>query len=145
MTLGNFILPLIILTCLSCARKEDNSQIKTVLREFDETIDNRQRFENETQVKIARLKEELTKADSPEYRIDLYSSLFEQYKNYQYDSAFVYAKLMEKYAFRENPGEPAGENGSYGIYKAKAQIALLYCFKSVGFFNEACDVIRTRD
>ena len=105
MTLGNFILPLIILTCLSCARKEDNSQIKTVLRELDETIDNRQRFENETQVKIARLKEELTKADSPEYRIDLYSSLFEQYKNYQYDSAFVYAKLMEKYAFRENPGK----------------------------------------
>ena len=60
MTLGNFILPLIILTCLSCAREQDNSQIKTVLRELDETIDNRQRFENETQVKIARLKEERT-------------------------------------------------------------------------------------
>ena len=145
MTLGNFILPLIILTCLSCAREEDNSQIKTVLRELDETIDNRQRFENETQLKISRLKEELARTDSSVCRFDLYSALFEQYKNYQYDSAFVYAKLMEKSAFRENPCGEAGKCGSGSIYKAKAQIALLYCFKSVGFFNEACDVIRTFD
>ena len=52
---------------------------------------------------------------------------------------------MEKSAFRENPCGEAGKCGSGSIYKAKAQIALLYCFKSVGFFNEACDVIRTFD
>ncbi|MGM9745071.1 MAG: DUF6377 domain-containing protein [Candidatus Cryptobacteroides sp.] len=52
---------------------------------------------------------------------------------------------MEKSAFRENSCGEAGKCGSGSIYKAKAQIALLYCFKSVGFFNEACDVIRTFD
>lgn len=145
MTLRNFILSLIIPVCLSCAKDQNNYQLKTVLRELDETIDNRQRFENETQLKISRLKEELARTDSSECRFDLYSALFEQYKNYQYDSAFVYAKLMEKSAFRENPCGEAGKCGSGSIYKAKAQIALLYCFKSVGFFNEACDVIRTFD
>lgn len=143
MTLRNFILSLIIPVCLSCAKDQNNYQLKTVLRELDETIDNRQRFENETQLKISRLKEELARTDSSGCRFDLYSALFEQYKNYQYDSAFVYAKLMEKSAFRENPCGEAGKCGSGSIYKAKAQIALLYCFKSVGFFNEACDVIRT--
>ena len=145
MTLRNFILSLIIPVCLSCAKDQNNYQLKTVLRELDETIDNRQRFENETQLKISRLKEELARTDSSGCRFDLYSALFEQYKNYQYDSAFVYAKLMEKSAFRENPCGEAGKCGSSSIYKAKAQIALLYCFKSVGFFNEACDVIRTFD
>ena len=145
MTLRNFILSLIIPVCLSCAKDQNNYQLKTVLRELDETIDNRQRFENETQLKISRLKEELARTDSSVCRFDLYSALFEQYKNYQYDSAFVYAKLMEKSAFRENPCGEAGRCGSGSIYKAKAQIALLYCFKSVGFFNEACDVIRTFD
>ena len=145
MTLRNFILSLIIPVCLSCAKDQNNYQLKTVLRELDETIDNRQRFENETQLKISRLKEELARTDSSGCRFDLYSALFEQYKNYQYDSAFVYAKLMEKSAFRENPCGEAGKCGSGSIYKAKAQIALLYCFKSVGFFNEACDVIRTFD
>ena len=145
MTLRNFILSLIIPVGLSCAKDQNNYQLKTVLRELDETIDNRQRFENETQLKISRLKEELARTDSSGCRFDLYSALFEQYKNYQYDSAFVYAKLMEKSAFRENPCGEAGKCGSGSIYKAKAQIALLYCFKSVGFFNEACDVIRTFD
>ena len=145
MTLRNFILSLIIPVCLSCAKDQNNYQLKTVLRELDETIDNRQRFENETQLKISRLKEELARTDSSGCRFDLYSALFEQYKNYQYDSAFVYAKLMEKSAFRENSCGEAGKCGSGSIYKAKAQIALLYCFKSVGFFNEACDVIRTFD
>ena len=145
MTLRNFILSLIIPVCLSCAKDQNNYQLKTVLRELDETIDNRQRFENETQLKISRLKEELARTDSSGCRFDLYSALFEQYKNYQYDSAFVYAKLMEKSAFRENPCGEAGKCGSGSIYKAKAQIALLYCFKSVGFCNEACDVITTFD
>ena len=141
----DFMLLLLLLVCLACTKEGENNRIRTVLRELDETIDNRQRFENETQIKIVRLKEELAKEGSPEYRIDLYSALFEQYKNYQYDSAFVYAKLMERQAFLENPDGSAGKDGSGSIYKAKAQIALLYCFKSVGFFNEACDVIRTFD
>ena len=141
----DFMLLLLLLVCLACTKEGENNRIRTVLRELDETIDNRQRFENETQIKIVRLKEELAKEGSPEYRIDLYSALFEQYKNYQYDSAFVYAKLMERQAFLENPDGSAGKDGSGSIYKAKAQIALLYCFKSVGFFNEACEVIRAFD
>lgn len=126
-----FILVLSLLACLSCSKK--NEMIEPVLRELDEAIDHRQRYENEKQVRIERLKEGLSETSDSHNKIEFYSALFDQYKNYQYDSAFVYAKLLEKYAFEE---------GSNETYKAKAQVALLHCFKSVGFFNEAVDVIR---
>lgn len=126
------ILLVAMLACLSCSKK--NGMIEPVLRELDETIAHRQRYEDEKQVRIAYLKRGLSESTSPQARIELYSALFDQYKNYQYDSAFVYAKLLEKAAFDEDSNES---------HKAKAQIALLHCFKSVGFFNEAVDVIRS--
>ena len=62
----DFMLLLLLLVCLACTKEGENNRIRTVLRELDETIDNRQRFENETQIKIVRLKEELAKEGSPE-------------------------------------------------------------------------------
>ena len=117
---------LVLLTCLSCSSR--NEKIDSILLELDRTIDNRGSYEQEKLQKIARLKEELARADEPIARMEYYSALFDQYKNYQYDSAFVYAKLLEQSAV--------------GEYKAKAQIALLHCFKSVGFFYEAVEVIK---
>ena len=117
---------LLVLSFLSCSGR--NEQIDSILQELDRTIDNRWRYEQEKLQKIDRLKEELAKTDEPLVRMEYYSALFDQYKNYQYDSAFVYAKLREQSAVDE--------------YKAKAQIALLHCFKSVGFFYEAVEVIK---
>ena len=117
---------LFLLSFFSCSSR--NEKMDSILLELDRTIDNRWRYEQEKLQKIARLKEELAKADEPLARMEYYSALFDQYKNYQYDSAFVYAQLLEKTAV--------------GEYKAKAQIALLHCFKSVGFFYEAVEVIK---
>lgn len=117
---------LFLLSFFSCTSR--NEKMDSILLELDRTIDNRWRYEQEKLQKIARLKEELAKADEPLARMEYYSALFDQYKNYQYDSAFVYAQLLEKTAV--------------GEYKAKAQIALLHCFKSVGFFYEAVEVIK---
>ena len=117
---------LLVLSFLSCSGR--NEQIDSILQELDRTIDSRWRYEQEKLQKIDRLKEELAKTDEPLVRMEYYSALFDQYKNYQYDSAFVYAKLLEQSAV--------------GEYKAKAQIALLHCFKSVGFFYEAVEVIK---
>ena len=125
---------MVLLAGLSCSKK--NEMIEPALKELDETIDNRQRFESEKQDRIARLKKDLSETRDVHKRTELYSSLFDQYKNYQYDSAFVYAKLLEKSALQE---------GGKVEYRAKAQVALLHCFKSVGFFNEAVDVIRAFD
>ena len=125
---------LVVQACLSCSKV--NGTIDSALKELDETIATRQRFESEKQLKISRLKEGLSKAENSLVKAEYYSALFDQYKNYQYDSAFVYAKLLESFASGPN-ATPA--------YRAKAQIALLHCFKSVGFFNEAVDVIREFD
>lgn len=131
---SGFILLLVLLAGLSCSKKDQ--MIEPVLKELDETIDNRQLFENEKQESIARLKRDLLETRDSHKRTEIYCSLFDEYKNYQYDSAFVYAKLIEKSALQES-GEVE--------YRAKAQVALLHCFKSVGFFNEAVDVIRAFD
>ena len=131
---SGFILLLVLLAGLSCSKKDQ--MIEPVLKELDETIDNRQLFENEKQESIARLKRDLLETRDAHKRTEIYCSLFDEYKNYQYDSAFVYAKLIEKSALQES-GEVE--------YRAKAQVALLHCFKSVGFFNEAVDVIRAFD
>jgi len=131
---SGFILLLVLLAGLSCSKK--NQMIEPVLKELDETIDNRQLFENEKQESIARLKRDLLETRDAHKRTEIYCSLFDEYKNYQYDSAFVYAKLIEKSALQES-GKVE--------YRAKAQVALLHCFKSVGFFNEAVDVIRAFD
>ena len=125
---------LVVQACLSCSKV--NGAIDPALKELDETIATRQRFESEKQLRISRLKEGLSKAENSLVKAEYYSALFDQYKNYQYDSAFVYAKLLESFASGPN-ATPA--------YRAKAQIALLHCFKSVGFFNEAVDVIREFD
>ena len=131
---SGFILLLVLLAGLSCSKK--NQMIEPVLKGLDETIDNRQLFENEKQESIARLKRDLLETRDAHKRTEIYCSLFDEYKNYQYDSAFVYAKLIEKSALQES-GKVE--------YRAKAQVALLHCFKSVGFFNEAVDVIRAFD
>lgn len=128
------ILVLAIIVGLSCSK--ENEMIEPVLRELDETIDHRQQYENEKQVRIAHLKDVLSETKDPHTRIELYSALFDQYKNYQYDSAYVYAKLL---------GQAAIDGESNETSEAKAQIALLHCFKSVGYFNEAVDVIRSFD
>ena len=99
-----FFIPVALLV-LSCAKP--NEKIEPVLRELDETIDNRQRFENEKQDRIARLKKDLQETDNIHKRTELYYSLFDQYKNYQYDSAFVYAKLLEKNAETLHQGSVA--------------------------------------
>ncbi len=126
------ILAWVLLTCLSCSVK--NESIEPVLRELDDMIDNRPRFEQAKLNRIQMLKKNLSGTVDHLKRMDLYSSLFEQYKNYQSDSAFVYAKLLEK-----------GAEKSGAEYRARAQVALLHCFKSVGFFKEAVDVIRAFD
>ena len=55
---SGFILLLVLLAGLSCSKK--NEMIEPALKELDETIDNRQRFESEKQDRIARLKKDLS-------------------------------------------------------------------------------------
>ena len=66
---------LVVQACLSCSKV--NGTIDPALKELDETIATRQRFESEKQLKISRLKEGLSKAENSLVKAEYYSALFD--------------------------------------------------------------------
>lgn len=104
--------------------------ILEILGELDKTIDRREQFSGQKERRIMNIKEQLA-SDTLRDRFVLYHRLFDEYRYYQYDSAYVYARKLETLAVKSGRLEE----------KAIAESALLFCFKSVGFFNEATDVI----
>ncbi|MFC4677046.1 DUF6377 domain-containing protein [Dysgonomonas termitidis] len=68
-------------------------------------------------------------------KLNVYNSLFDEYKSYKYDSAFVYAKKTLDIANRISD-----ENS---IILAKRNIA--FCYLSSGLFKEASDIMDSID
>lgn len=105
----------------------DDESIENVLTRVDKAIEQRESYGVAKQQRIDELKSQLSGSD----QFGTFNRIFNQYKYYQYDSAYVYARKLEKLA----------ESSGKRIDAAIAQSALLFCYKSVGFFNEATDII----
>lgn len=105
-------------------------EISDILGELDKTIDRREQFSLQKERRIINIKDELAAGGAID-SFYLYHRLFDEYKYYQYDSAYVYARKLESMALGSGRKEDL----------AVAESALLFCFKSVGFFNEAVAVI----
>lgn len=105
-------------------------EIKDILDELDKTIERREIFSSQKERRISELRNELGDA-RPEEVFPLSRKLFDEYKYYQYDSAYHYARRLESLA-----SDSGNENET-----VIAQSALLFCFKSVGYFKEAVDII----
>lgn len=112
----------------------DNLDIDAALQELDTCINDSEQYYRAKESKIAAIKKELLKlpppSDNRSRQFNLYNRLFDEYSFYQYDSAYVYARKMESLA-------------SGSEQKAVAMSALLFCYKSTGFFNEATEIIRS--
>lgn len=80
---------------------------------------------------IRKLQSSLSGDGDDRSRFDTFKSLYSEYLNYQYDSAYHYARRMEHLADRFD--DPR--------LKMQARAALLNCYSSVGFFNEGMDVM----
>ena len=118
---------------LSCSR--GNSVVDPYLKALDQEIALRDVYEKAKKERIRMMESSLKIVGNEQSEWALTTQLFEEYKNYQYDSAYVYAHKLQEFAI----------NSGRRSEIAKAQIALLHCYKSVGFFNEAVDVIRSFD
>lgn len=105
-------------------------EISDILGELDKTIDRREQFSLQKERRILNIKDELAAGGAID-SFYLCHRLFDEYKYYQYDSAYVYARKLESMALESGRREDL----------AVAESALLFCFKSVGFFNEAVAVI----
>ena len=127
-----YVLSAILSIVLSFESSVQQSDVKAVLKELDETIEKQEQYCKPKELRIKNLVEELQISSGRPNEFNICNQLFEEYKYYQYDSAYVYARKLESFA------EKSGKRTDVAI----AQAALLFCYKSVGFFNEALEIIR---
>lgn len=114
-----------------CSWTMPASRIDSVLNVLDKEIANKGDYAQAKEHKISDIKSGL-KHCGPDNtkRFAIYKALYDEYNNYQFDSAYVYANRMLKLA-----SQPEME-GKLPI----AQVALMECYTSVGFFKEAAEI-----
>lgn len=123
------LLNLFILSVLSASPVlDDKMSMGAIFKELDCTIKERQLYQEYKENRIASLKRESDNGAD----FDVCNRIFDEYRYFQYDSAYVYARKLEKLAAL------SGDADELSV----ASSALLACYKSVGFFKEATDVIR---
>ncbi len=106
------------------------TEIDSLLKELDATIDNSKQFHNKKQIEIVKLIElqKITSSDVQKYEI--YEKLFGEYKFYQSDSAISYARkslnianqLKDLSKINNSKLNLASTMGTLGMYKEATEI-----------------------
>ncbi len=105
--------------------------VDSVLAVLDAEIECAAEYHAAKEKKIGALRDELYRAGDDVARFDLYDDLNKEYKYYQYDSAYAYARRMLDTAILLDDSAKT----------AMARIALIDCYSAVGFFKEATDMV----
>lgn len=121
---------LLLLTLFTSTLSAQNS-IGLVLDQLDSKINERKVFQIEKERRIDALKFSLNNTDDTSQQYILLRNLFNEYKAYQYDSAYHYALCSQELAIH------SGQNNNI----AQSMCDLLYCYSTVGFFKEAAEII----
>lgn len=124
---------LLIICAASAAAPKQNSgmNIDSILKVLDLEIEQRDTYASQKEQKLRFLKETLAQTKDMRQQFTICENLFNEYKHYQYDSAYVYALRTLETA------EKIKDNSSVAWGKCH----LLYCYISVGFFEEAEEVM----
>lgn len=103
------------------------------LTELDGYLKNDGRYRAEKEERIAALKKKLKRSVGNEMKYRNSIALYNEYKSYQYDSAFVYARRAQQTAKRMGQKD----------YLIEADDAEMFCLLSAGLYKEAFDKLRT--
>ena len=110
-----------------------------LLRELDKAIAESGTYDARKHESIQRIKNSFepliaqsTGANQLSARYDYYNALYEAYKIFRFDTAYIYAKQLE--------GIAAGMNDVSRLSQAK--IKVLFVLVSAGMFNEASEVLK---
>ena len=101
-----------------------------ILRTLDARLEERDKYRDEKDSRINELKFDLENSTDNVSRAMLSHKLFNEYKTFQFDSAYVYALKARDFSVAEG-GDP-----SQGLCD------LLYCYSTAGFFKEGADIIK---
>lgn len=127
-----YFLP-ILLAFLSVNLTYANSE--SIYQEIDKAIINSEEYVHKRESRISDLMNALAKATTDSERYNLSSLLFQEYKPYKSDSAFVYAMKSIRYA------EKLGDKDKTCISKSN----LAFMFSTTGQYTEAKDVLSNVD
>jgi len=109
-----------------------SEKLSISLKELDNYIEKRDDYAKEKEKRISLLKNDLNIYNANEIqKLNIYNLLFDEYKSYKYDSAYVYAQKCLDVATQLNDKQK--------IANAKEHIA--FCYLSAGLFKEACDIM----
>ncbi len=122
---------LLLITTLAVAQ----SSVDNALTELDGKINERYLYKVEKDRRINSLKFDLSNSADPLKRSSLSHDLFEAYKTYQYDSAYLYALRCREFAVQCDNSE----------MEALSLCDLLYCYSTAGFFKEGAEIIADLD
>lgn len=105
------------------------------LKELDSYIEKSDFYIQIREGRIDSLRQKINTTKGDSERFDVYSALFDEYRSYKYDSAYMYANRSLDIAL-----DLKDENK---ISEAKRYIA--FCYLSSGLFKEAYDIMSTID
>jgi len=127
---------LLIILCLRFTTLLHAERVDSMFVELDKYIARSSYYMNLKENKIHKIKNELQAAPVISYdQLNHYAALFEEYKSYKYDSAYVYAIKTLNIANKLNNPDKILE----------AKVRLVFCFLSSGLFKEAFDMVKDSD
>jgi tetratricopeptide (TPR) repeat protein len=119
------LIALIIIVSCTNAQSADS-----LLKELDATLERKDEF---IQARLKRIQDYKARIANTAERFYLYNKVYDEYKTFIYDSAFVYARKLQLEAYRQN--DP--------VKIAYAKVKLGFVLLSSGMFNEALDSLET--
>lgn len=122
---------ILILFMLFSSLLYSQCRIDSILNVLDREITNRIIYYTKKENKINELKLSLSNISSDSEKFSLNNKIYDEYKSYQYDSAYVYAINTKLLAQKLNSPE----------LQIISNCNLLFCFMSSGLFKEAVDIV----
>src|SRR5262249_981393 len=105
-----------------------------LLKKLNETIANTNRYDADKYGRIGLIKDEFAKSGNKSLsaKYEFYKALFEEYKEFKFDTAFIYVKQLEEIA--------SGLDEPFKI--AESKIKLSFVLLSAGMYGEADDIMK---
>lgn len=129
----NLRMPLLVL-CLAMAisvRGQEKPNVDSLITQLNVTLANADTYVKQKQDKISTLKIRLSHTTDLAARYNLYQNLFDEYKTFSYDSAYLYSKKLQVTAKQLN--DPTRQ--------AVSKMNLAFTLLSSGMFKETLETL----
>jgi hypothetical protein len=123
------------LCCCFIPKARAQSVNDSLINELNIAILNKDVYVKKKQDAIDQLKSQLNKANTQAQKFNVYQSLYEQYKSFNYDSAYTYAKKLQFTSIQLNNPQLI----------ASAKMKLSFTLLSSGLFKETLEVLNSID